>query len=158
MPEYKSPIHSKLPKVGLTIFSKMSQLANAYKAINLSQGFPDFNCHPRLVELVHKSMINGQNQYAPMGGVMSLRERIAEKTEAMYTIKYNPEDEITITAGATQAIYTAIAVIINEGDEVLIFTPAYDCYEPAVELSGGRSVFIQLNGPEYKVDWDHVKK
>lgn len=158
MPVYRTPIHSKLPKVGLTIFSKMSQLANEHNAINLSQGFPDFNCHPKLIDLVHQSMLNGQNQYAPMAGVMRLRERIAEKTEALYTIKYDPEDEITITAGATQAIYTAIAAIINEGDEVLIFTPAYDCYEPAVELNGGRSVFIQLNGPEYKIDWDHVKK
>lgn len=158
MPKYNSPIHSKLPKVGVTIFSKMSQLANEHNAINLSQGFPDFTCHPRLIELVHLSMLNGQNQYAPMAGVMSLREKIAEKTEALYTTKYDPETEITITSGATQAIYTAIASIINEGDEVLIFTPAYDCYEPAVELNGGRSVFIQLNGPEYKIDWDHVRK
>ena len=158
MPQYKNSVHSKLPKVGLTIFSKMSQLANEHNAINLSQGFPDFSCHPKLIELVHQYMLKGNNQYAPMTGVISLRERIAEKTELLYTAKYNPETEITITAGATQAIYTAIAAMINEGDEVLIFTPAYDCYEPAVELNGGRSVFVQLNGPEYKIDWDHVKK
>lgn len=158
MPKYNSPIHSKLPKVGLTIFSTMSQLANEQKAINLSQGFPDFNADPLLMDLVTKYMKQGDNQYAPMAGVLKLREKIAEKTHKLYGTEYHPETEITITAGATQAIYTAIASVINEGDEVIIFAPAYDCYEPAVEINGGRSVFVQLSAPSYKVDWSQVKK
>jgi methionine aminotransferase len=98
------------------------------------------------------------NQYAPMAGLMALREQIAQKTANLYEVNYNPETEITITAGGTQAIYTAIAATITEGDEVIIFTPAYDCYEPAVELNGGKSVFVQLLAPDYKVDWNQVKK
>lgn len=158
MPHFNSPIHSKLPKVRTTIFTKMSQLSNQENAVNLSQGFPDFNCDLRLVELVTKYMRNGQNQYAPMAGVLRLREKIAEKTLALYGTAYHPESEITITAGATQAIYTAIASVVNEDDEVIIFTPAYDCYEPAIELNGGKAVYVLLTAPDYKVNWDQVKK
>jgi methionine aminotransferase len=136
----------------------MSALANEYNAINLSQGFPDFNCSPRLLELVNSAMKSGHNQYAPMAGVPLLRERIAEKTEKLYSANYNPETEITVTAGATQAIFTAIAATVNEGDEVIIFTPAYDCYEPAIDLVGGKPVYVQLNAPEYRINWEEVKK
>tara|TARA_R110002072_G_scaffold114345_8_gene244299 strand:- start:972 stop:2144 length:1173 start_codon:yes stop_codon:yes gene_type:complete len=151
-------IHSKLPKVGDTIFSKMSALANAENAINLSQGFPDFECSTKLIELVNQAMRNGHNQYAPMAGLMSLREKIAEKTEALYTGVYHPETEITITAGATQAIFTAIAATVNEGDEVVVFTPAYDCYEPAIELIGAKPVYVQLKAPDYRINWQEVRK
>lgn len=158
MPEYKGSISSKLPRVGTTIFTVMSKMATEHKAINLSQGFPDFDCPPKLVELVTKAMKAGHNQYAPMPGVLKLREVIAEKTEALYGTKYDPETEVTVTAGATQAIYTAIAAVIREGDEVIIFEPAYDCYEPAVELNGGTPVFVSLKAPQYNVDWNEVKK
>lgn len=158
MPEFKSPIHTKLPKVGTTIFTRMSQLASQENAVNLSQGFPDFNCDPRLIDLVTKYMRSGQNQYAPMAGVLKLREKIAEKTAALYGTEYHPDSEITITAGATQAIYTAIASVVTEDDEVIVFTPAYDCYEPAIELNGGKAVFMQLSAPDYKIDWGKVKK
>lgn len=136
----------------------MSKMAMEHKAINLSQGFPDFDCPPKLVELVAKAMKAGHNQYAPMPGVLALREVIAEKTEALYGTKYDPETEVTVTAGATQAIYTAIAAVIREGDEVIIFEPAYDCYEPAVELNGGTPVFVSLKAPDYHIDWNEVKK
>lgn len=158
MIEYPSLIKSKLPKVGTTIFTVMSQLANEHNAINLSQGFPDFKGSDELIDLVTSAMKQGLNQYAPMAGLMSLREQIAIKTEKLYGAKYHPESEITITSGATQAIYTAIAATITEGDEVIIFTPAYDCYEPAIELNGGKSVFVQLHAPDYKIDWEQVKK
>ena len=158
MPRYPGALISKLPTVGTSIFTTMSRLAQEHKAINLSQGFPDFNCSQVLVELVNNSMLKGFNQYAPMAGVMSLREVIAEKTEELYSCKYNPETEITVTAGATQAIYTAIASIIREDDEVIIFEPAYDCYEPAIELNGGKPIYIQLSAPNYSINWEEVKK
>lgn len=158
MPDFKGSLSSKLPRVGTTIFTVMSKMAVEHKAINLSQGFPDFDCPPKLIELVHKAMKAGFNQYAPMPGVVKLREVIAEKTEELYGTKYDPETEITVTAGATQAIYTAIAAIIREGDEVIIFEPAYDCYVPAVELNGGKPVFISLKAPQYNIDWNAVKK
>lgn len=158
MPNYPSTIKSKLPKVGTTIFTVMSQLANEQKAINLSQGFPDFESSAELIGLVNEAMKKGLNQYAPMPGILPLRERIAEKTQKLYGTAYHPDTEITITAGATQAIYTAIAATVREGDEVIIFTPAYDCYEPAIELNGGKTVFVQMHAPNYKVDWDQVKK
>jgi methionine aminotransferase len=158
MPDYPSAIKSKLPKVGTTIFSVMSQLAQENNAINLSQGFPDFESSAELTALVSQAMKKGLNQYAPMPGIMALREQIAIKTEGLYGTAYHPASEITITSGATQAIYTAIAATITEGDEVLIFTPAYDCYEPAIELNGGRTVFVQLHAPNYRVNWDQVKK
>jgi methionine aminotransferase len=158
MPNYPNSIKSKLPKVGTTIFSVMSQLAKDNQAINLSQGFPDFESSVELTDLVTDAMKKGLNQYAPMPGVMELREQIAIKTENLYGAAYHPESEITITSGATQAIYTAIAATISEGDEVLIFTPAYDCYEPTIELNGGRTVFVQLHAPDYSVNWEQVKK
>ncbi len=158
MPEYPNAIKSKLPQVGTTIFTVMSQLANENKAINLSQGFPDFESSPELIALVNESMKKGFNQYAPMAGILPLREEIAKKTENLYNVSYHPESEITITSGATQAIYTAIAAIIAEGDEVIIFTPAYDCYDPAIELNGGKPVFVQMLAPDYKVNWEQVKK
>ncbi len=158
MPNYPSAIKSKLPKVGTTIFTVMSHLANEQNAINLSQGFPDFESSAELSELVNQAMKKGMNQYAPMAGLMALREQIAQKTYNLYGAQYNPDTEITVTAGATQAIYTAIAAMVEEGDEVIIFTPAYDCYEPAIELNGGKAVFVQMHAPEYKVNWDQVKK
>ncbi|MCB0408720.1 MAG: methionine aminotransferase [Flavobacteriales bacterium] len=158
MTDYPSLIKSKLPKVGTTIFTVMSQLANENNAINLSQGFPDFKSSDKLIDLVTSAMKQGLNQYAPMAGVLALREQIAIKTEKLYGAKYHPESEITITSGATQAIFTAIAATITEDDEVIIFTPAYDCYEPAIELNGGKSVFVQLHAPDYKIDWEQVKK
>lgn len=158
MPNFSGTISSKLPRVETTIFSTMSKLAMEHNAINLSQGFPDFECPQALVTAVNTAMKEGNNQYAPMPGVMRLREMIAEKTEELYGAKYNPETEITVTAGATQAIYTAIAATIREGDEVIIFEPAYDCYEPAIELNGGKTIYLQLQAPDYTINWNEVKK
>lgn len=158
MPEYPNSIKSKLPKIGTTIFTVMSQLANKNNAINLSQGFPDFDSSEELSGLVTQAMQKGLNQYAPMPGLISLREQIAKKTFNLYGTEYHPESEITVTAGATQAIYTAIAAMVHEEDEVIIFTPAYDCYEPAIELNGGKPVFVQMSAPDYKVNWEQVKK
>lgn len=151
-------INSKLPHIGTTIFSVMSQLATKYNAINLSQGFPDYECSPQLVELVNKYMKSGYNQYAPMAGILSLRERISEKQEKLHHAEYNPETEITITAGGTQAIFTSIACVIRPDDEVIIFEPAYDSYAPAVTLFGGKIISMELNAPDYKIDWQQVRK
>jgi methionine aminotransferase len=155
---YPNLIGSKLPNVGTTIFTVMSKLAADNGAINLSQGFPDFNCDEELVKLVNKHMSAGLNQYAPMAGLLPLREVIAEKTKELYSCSYDPETEITITSGATQAIFTAITAIVKEDDEVIIFEPAYDCYQPAIELNGGKTIFLQLKAPRYYIDWDEVKK
>ena len=149
---------SKLPNVGTTIFTVMSALAAKHNAINLSQGFPDFNCDEKLIDLVYKAMKSGFNQYAPMAGSMALRTAIANKTELLYNTSYHPETEITVTAGATQAIFTVISTFIKPNDEVIIFRPAYDCYEPAIELHGGRTISIQLKAPLYTVDWNEVKQ
>jgi methionine transaminase len=130
MPKYKGVIKSKLPKAGTTIFAIMSALANETGAINLSQGFPGFDVSPELISLYNRALKAGHNQYAPMQGIMKLRERIAEKMQTLYGTIYNPEKEITITAGGTQAIYTAITAVVHEGDEVIIFEPAYDSYIP----------------------------
>ncbi len=150
-------IKSKLPKTGNSIFSVMSALANECNAINLSQGFPDFAISPELISLVNKYMKKGMNQYAPMPGIMPLREEIAAKIEARFSAKYNPETEITITAGGTQAIYTAIASVVREGDEVIIFDPAYDSYAPAVVLAGGEPVHAELKIPDFHIDCNEVK-
>ena len=158
MPSYSHALSSKLPKTGTTIFSIMSALAKEHNAINLSQGFPNFPVDPMLIELVHKYMLNGFNQYAPLEGVLELREAICNKVYNLYGRQYNPQTEINITAGASQAIYTAISAIIHEGDEVIMFTPAYDCYEPAIELNGGKLIYVQLGAPDYKIDWNEVKK
>jgi methionine aminotransferase len=155
---YPASISSKLPQVSTSIFSVMSKMANDYGAINLSQGFPDFPISAELIALVQKYMNMGLNQYAPMQGVLSLRGAITEKVKFLYDCEYNPESEVTITAGATQALFTAIMALVKEGDEVIVFTPAYDSYAPAIELAGGKTVFIPLKGPEYKMDWDYVKK
>ena len=158
MPHFPFPIKSKLPKVGTTIFSVMSSLAAQHKAINLSQGFPDFDASEELIGLVNDYMKKGMNQYAPMQGILPLRERLAEKTQDLYKISYNPDTEITITSGGTEAIYTAITGIIREGDEVIVFEPAYDCYVPAIELAGGVPVYISLKSPDFKIDWNEIKK
>ncbi len=151
-------IQSKLPNIGTTIFTVMSGLAREHNAINLSQGFPDFGCNPLLLELAQKHMNAGFNQYAPMQGVIQLRERIAEIISTCYNANYNPDTEITITAGATQGIYTAIAAFINKGDEVIIFEPAYDCYVPAIEVHGGVAVPLQLTYPNFTINWEEVKQ
>ncbi|UKT65589.1 methionine aminotransferase [Pedobacter mucosus] len=151
-------IQSKLPGVNTTIFSVMSKLASEYNAINLSQGFPDYACDPNLTELVSKAMKDGYNQYAPMPGNIFLKEAIAEKVNKIYNINYNPDTEITVTAGGTQAIFTALTAIINPGDEVIIFEPAYDCYAPTVKLLGGLVKTYELSPPNYGIDWDMVKK
>ncbi len=155
---FPSSINSKLPNTGTTIFTVMSALAKEYGAINLSQGFPDFNPHPVLVEEMEKAMRRNMNQYAPMAGNVLLRERIAEKIEKQYAAKVSAEDEITITAGGTQAIFTAILSVIREDDEVILFAPAYDSYAPAVELAGGKAIFYDLEAPDYKPDWQKVKR
>jgi methionine transaminase len=149
---------SKLPHVGTTIFTVMSGLAREHSAINLSQGFPDFECSPKLLELAQKEMVQGFNQYAPMQGVIQLRERIAEIMQTCYNRSYSPDTEITITAGATQGIYTSIAAFINKGDEVLVFEPAYDCYVPAIQVHGGIAVPVELTYPGFTINWDLVKQ
>ncbi|WP_421939529.1 methionine aminotransferase [Pedobacter sp.] len=151
-------IQSKLPGVSTTIFTVMSKLAAEHQAINLSQGFPDYSCDPKLMDLVDKAMKDGHNQYAPMPGSMALKEAISEKVESLYKVKYNPDTEITVTAGGTQAIFTAIAATINPGDEVIIFEPAYDSYAPTVKLFGGLVKTYELAPPDYAIDWDMVKK
>jgi methionine aminotransferase len=158
MPSYKQSIISKLPKASTSIFAIMSGLANKEKAINLSQGYPDFPISKELMDLVTKAMKDGYNQYAPMPGILELREAIANKIASLYNIYYNPDNEITITAGATQAIYTIISAFINKDDEAIIFAPAYDCYDPAIKLNGGRTIEIQLEAPGFKVDWTKVKE
>lgn len=158
MLSFSGSIKSKLPKTGTTIFSVMSALAQQQQAINLAQGFPDFSCSPKLIELVNHYMKAGNNQYAPMPGVMTLREKIALKTEQLYSAVYNPEKEITITPGGTHALYAAISAFVGDGDEVIIIEPCYDSYLPAIQLNGGRAVFAELKYPDYKVDWNEVKK
>lgn len=149
---------SKLPNVGTTIFSQMTHLANENNAVNLSQGFPDFDVHPDLIALVEKFMRQGFNQYAPMQGVRPLREKIAQKIKKLYGTAYDIDKEITITSGATEALFAAITSLVHTGDEVILFDPAYDSYGPAIELSGGKPVHIKLTHPEYSIDWDRVKK
>lgn len=151
-------LKSKLPNIGTTIFTIMSRMANEHNAINLSQGFPDFNCPEELTDLVNYYLKKGFNQYAPMPGVPSLRYKISEKIKKLYGRKYNPETEINITAGATQAIYTVASAVINPGDEVILFEPAYDSYEPSVRINGGIPVFIPLNKNDFSIDWDNVRK
>jgi methionine aminotransferase len=148
---------SKLSNIGTTIFTVMSTLAKEHNAINLSQGFPNFKSDQKLIDLVVKAMNAGFNQYAPMLGALPLREAIANKFQNIYQSTYNPADEIVITCGATQAIYTVISAFINTNDEVILFKPAYDCYEPAIAVNGGKSVAIQLKYPKYKVDWKLVE-
>ncbi len=150
-------ICSKLPETGTTIFSVMSQLAAEHKALNLSQGFPDFPVDPQLIELIYRAMKDGYNQYAPMPGLPALREAIAQKNEKTYGRSYDANTEITITAGATQGLHAAISALVHPGDEVIIFVPAYDSYKPAVELNGGKVVEIPLEAPDFEPDWDRVR-
>ena len=150
-------IASKLPDVGITIFTVMTNLANQHGAYNLSQGFPDFDVPETLLSLVAKHMRAGLNQYAPMQGVPILREKIVQKVQKLYGASYSPESEITITAGGTEALYVAITAVVNPGDEVIIFEPAYDSYVPAVTLNGGVPVYIQLSPPDYGIDWNRVE-
>ena len=156
MPSFTLPITSRLPDVGTTIFTTMSALANECGAINLSQGFPDFDSPALLLDRVAHHMRAGRNQYAPMTGVAVLREAIAEKVQSLYGESYDPVDEITVTAGATQAIYTAVAAMVHPGDEVIIFEPVYDSYVPAITLAGGKAVSVRLKFPDYHIDWDEV--
>jgi methionine aminotransferase len=151
-------IHSKLPNVGTTIFTVMSALATKYNAVNLGQGFPDYPMSNELIALVNEAMKNGFNQYVPMQGYVPLREVLAEKIQFLYNTPIDPDTQITITPGGTYAIYTALTTILQPGDEVIIFEPAYDSYIPNVEINGAISVLIDLKFPEYKIDWNKVRQ
>lgn len=153
-----SALQSRLPNVGTTIFTVMSSLATEKGAVNLGQGFPDFDCDPALVDAVTSAMKNGLNQYPPMAGVPTLREAIATKIARVYGYRYDATSEITVTAGATQALMTAILCCVHPGDEVLIIEPVYDSYVPAIELAGGKPVCVQMEvGPQgYSVPWKKV--
>ena len=144
-------LKSKLPSVGTTIFTVMSKLAADIGAINLSQGFPDFDCDPALVDAVARHMREGRNQYAPMQGVPALRQAIAAKYAALYGAAYDPDTEVTVTSGGTEAIFDAVAAVVHPGDEVIVFEPCYDSYVPAIEVSGGKAVVVSLRYPDYAV-------
>jgi methionine transaminase len=150
-------IKSKLPNVGTTIFTVMSALATEHKAVNLGQGFPDFPMSEELTAKVAEAMKNGHNQYAPMPGLIGLRESIAEKVEFLYNTKVNPNTEITITPGGTYAIYSSLTTILQPGDEVILFEPAYDSYIPNIEINGAKAIPLPLTYPDYKIDWDLVR-
>ena len=150
-------LESKLPEVGTTIFTVMSALAAEEGALNLSQGFPDFDGPPALLELVQHYLTHGYNQYPPMAGVLALREAIAAKVLDLYGCTVNPETEVTVTSGATEALFCAIHALVRPGDEVILLDPAYDSYEPAVRLAGGVAKHIPLRPPDYRVDWDQVR-
>ncbi|MEO9070886.1 MAG: aminotransferase class I/II-fold pyridoxal phosphate-dependent enzyme, partial [Ginsengibacter sp.] len=151
-------IRSKLPNTGETIFTVMSSLAAKHKAINLGQGTPDFGMNEHLVELVYKAMKDGHNQYAHKNGLLALREAIADKINFLYHSKVDAGSEITITPGGTYAIFTALTSVLNKGDEVIVFEPAYDSYIPNIEVNGAIPILIPLIYPEYKINWDLVKK
>jgi methionine aminotransferase len=153
----RSAFRSKLPDIGTTIFTVMSRRARELGALNLGQGFPDYAIDPRITELVSAAMAAGHNQYAPMEGVLELRQRIAEKLHASYGLTVDPQTQITITLGATESIYSAIQAVVGPGDEVIVFDPAYDSYEPAVRLAGGRCVRLPLLPPAFRYDWDAVR-
>ena len=150
--------YSKLPGTSTTIFSVMSQLAAEHNAINLSQGFPDYDCDPRLIDFVAEAMKSGHNQYAPMPGLPALRELIADKVNRQHGSDYHPDTEITVTAGGTEAIFTALTACIQPGDEVIIFEPAYDAYAPAIRLLGGLVKSYEMAPPDYHIDWEMVRK
>lgn len=149
-------IQTKLPKVGTTIFTVMSQLAVEHKAVNLGQGFPDFEGPQALRDALAAAMNGGRNQYAPMTGVPALREQIARKTERLYGRKVNPDTEVTVTSGATEALFAAIAAVVRAGDEVIVLDPCYDSYEPAIELNGGRAVHVALDPRDFSPDWQRI--
>ena len=150
-------IPSKLPTVGTTIFTVMSQLANEQGAVNLGQGFPDYPMHKELIELVYQSMQQGHNQYTHMNGLPLLREKLSQKMYDLYNAVIDPDQQITITPGGTYAIYTALTALLSPGDEVIVFEPAYDSYIPNIELNGGIPVLISLQYPDYSIPWDEVK-
>ncbi len=158
MNAHNEMLNSKLPDTGTTIFTIMSRMAAENNAINLSQGFPDFNCNEELIDLVEYYLRKGFNQYAPMAGIPILRYKISEKIQKLYGHKYDPENEINITAGATQAIYTAATAVINPGDEVILFEPAYDSYAPAVKINGGIPVYVPLRESDFSIDWEKASK
>jgi methionine aminotransferase len=149
---------TKLASGGVTIFSAMSSLAEELGAINLGQGFPDFNTAPELIETVARCMRDGFNQYAPMHGVFALREALSRKVDTLYGHRYDPATEILVTSGATEALFSTLTALVRPGDEVILFQPAYDSYMPAVRLSGGTPVFVTLRAPDYRVDWDEVRR
>ena len=150
-------MRSKLPAVGTTIFTVMSKMAQDHGAINLSQGFPDFDCPPRLRELVGSHLNGGKNQYPPMAGIPELREQIARKVADLYDYQADPDQEITVTSGATEALFDAVQAYVHQGEEVIIFDPAYDSYVPAIELAGARAVHVPLTLPDYNIDWNRVE-
>lgn len=151
-------VSSKLPDVGVSIFAVMTRLANEHGAINLSQGFPDFDCDPALVDAVSAAMRAGHNQYAPMPGVLALRDAIAAKVKVCYGAVYDPQSEIQIVSGATAGLYASLTAFVHPGDEVILFEPCYDSYVPVIRLSGGTPVFVSLRYPDYTVDWDEVRR
>lgn len=155
---FEGNIITKLPQTGISIFAVMSQLANEHNAVNLSQGFPDFPISAELVDLVNHYMKKGYNQYAPMPGVPELRKQISWMFNENHGVKYDADKEITITAGATQAIYTAISAFITKGDEVIIFEPAYDSYAPSVTVNGGLVKYARLQYPDYSINWDELPR
>jgi methionine transaminase len=150
------PVSSKLPDIGVSIFAVQTKLANEHKAINLSQGFPDFDCDPALIDAVLRHMRAGLNQYAPMPGALALREAIAAKYVRLHGAAYDPETEVTVTSGATEAIFDAVAAMVHPGDEVIVLEPCYDSYVPAIALNGGVPVIVPLQLPDYRIDWDAV--
>lgn len=154
-----NPIHfnSKLPEVKTTIFTTVGNLARKHNAIDLSQGFPNFQADTKLMDLVSQAMKEGHNQYAAMPGYFGLREVISEKIAELHGHNYHPESEVTVTVGATEAIFTAITAFVQPGDEVIVLKPAYDCYEPAILVNGGIPILLQLQAPDYKVDWELLK-
>ena len=151
-------IDSRFPETGTTIFTVMSRLAAEHGAINLSQGFPDFQAEPALFDAMHRHMLAGRNQYAPMAGMPELRQAIVDKVAALYGPRFDVESEVTVTAGATQAIFTAIAAFVRPGDEVIVFEPVYDSYVPAIETVGGQAVYSRLRFPDYTPDWTEVAR
>jgi methionine aminotransferase len=150
-------VRSKLPRVGTTIFTVMSQRAAELGAVNLGQGFPDYDIDPRLAELVHDAMRQGFNQYAPMPGMPQLREAIAAKLNRSYSVNIDPDLEVTVTLGATEAIFSTVLALVDSGDEVIVFDPAYDSYEPAIQLAGGVCIHVPLQPPRFRYDWERVK-
>ena len=151
-------ISSKLPKHETSIFTVMSKMAYEHQAVNLSQGYPNFDTDKRLKELVYQAMLDGYNQYAPLAGISPLRVQITDKIESLHGKKYNKNSEVTVTNGATQALFLAITAFVNPGDEVIVLKPAYDSYEPAIELNGGIPVLVQLEGQEYKLNFEAIKE
>lgn len=150
-------LHTKLPRVGTTIFTVMSQLAAQHQAVNLGQGFPDFEAPAALLDALHRHAVGPRNQYAPMSGIPVLRQAIAAKTESLYGRSVDADTEVTVTSGATEALFAAIHAVVRPGDEVIVLDPCYDCYDPAIELAGGRAVHVPLHAPAFGVDWECVK-